>query len=739
MDYEKLSRDELLSLLRELTLQGAETPPRRSEPERLLHELQVHQIELEMQNRELSEAQGALEESRNRYADLYDFAPVAYCTIDDRGLVEELNLTAATLFGRERPKAIGRSLTSLVHFENPQTFWHHLGACILSAEAVVSEFRLVVDGRIVQVEAISVPVFKLGPRPRTFRTAFMDITRRMRAETEREAAYASEQRLRGLLEMLDRAQIEATAALARPSGSSLQDVMDVIVRHARQATDACAAFLELRHLAHQFGPLKAVCSGTRGEHAQADETHSLAVPLRYGERTLADLRVTRTSAQGSFAADAARALELLAERLTSSLEIARLRALEARETLRLSLLEQVDRRLHLTCEADDAKLAVGEVGQALVPAFADLCVVHLMRDGRAELQRLAHVDRERERELLAQLQDAPLQGRFTRALSELARSRQPHLMRLGSLGVSDVDAPYADLTQTLRSTSLIVAPLWARDRLHGTICFGRESMGEDYELSLLGWAQEIAGRCASALDTAHLLHELREAVQWRENLMAMISHDLKSPLSAISLSAMSMTPEEPIVERRSSHKQLDLIRRSADHMNRMVSDLLSASLLEAGSFRVELHRESAYELAEEACELVEPLLKARSLQLEKAFIKELPFVFADRGSILRVFSNLLGNAAKFTPKNGQVRVSASSSDTRVMFSISDTGPGIPEAQQPRLFERYWKGRKGGAGLGLGLYISKAIVEAHEGRIWLESGSELGARFCFELPRCDPAH
>jgi PAS domain S-box-containing protein len=738
MDYEKFSHEELVSALRELQhTQAAKDGPAQ---ERLLHELQVHQVELEMQNRELREAQGELEESRNRYADLYDFAPVAYCTLDVRGSIEELNLTAATLFGRERDRALGQPFARLVSLENPERFWHHLSVCVATARPVVSEFTLLLNDRKVHVEAVSVPVMDLGAKPRAFRTAFTDITHRKRAEAEREVAYASEQRLRSLLEALDHAQMETSTALASQGRAGLEQVMATIVRHARRITEARWARLELSRQAGLFWPVKNECKED-GARCPADhEGPETSAPLCYAGRTVARLSVGRAADDVPFAQEARHALAMLAERLVCNLEIARLHAVGALETLRLSLLERVASKLRSAQESAAITSAVGDIAQEIVPDFADVCLVHLTHDGELRLSALHHVDPDQRRALAGQLRDEQAQRAFADSLSELARSREPHLIQLAVRELSGAEAPpFGVLTGALQATSLIIAPLWARNRLLGTLCFGRFDPSETYDLRSLSWAGEIADRCASALDTGHLLQELREAVQWRENLMAMISHDLKNPLSAISLSAQSMTPETPVVERRSSHKQVDLIRRSANHMQHMINDLLSASLLEAGSFRVELRRESAYELLEEACELAEPLLIARSLVLEKAFVKDLPFVFADREAVQRVFSNLLGNAAKFTPQGGRICVSASSGHGRVLFSVRDTGPGIREEHRSHLFERYWKGRKSGLGLGLGLYISKAIVEAHEGRIWIEGDSEPGSTFCFELRRCDPAH
>jgi PAS domain S-box-containing protein len=742
MEYEKLSREELVQRLRELTRGDTISAGQQPLAERLLHELQVHQLELEMQNRELREAQSALEESRNRYADLYDFAPVAYCTVDNRGLVEELNLTAAALFGRPRERAIARPLISLVRFENPQSFWHHLGACLQSSEPVVSEFRLILPNRIVHVQAISMPVPTLGGSARRlFRTAFVDITQRKRAEVQCEAAYASEQRLRSLLESLDRVHIEAAAVLAGPGRAGLREVMDVIVRHACRITGADAADLELRQPAEPLGKLKVAYMEPPGDVPLTEDAYALRAQLRYGERTLADLTLTRAHVRGPFAKGAQGALEMLAERLASSVEIARLRMVEARETLRLSLLERVDRELRHAWDVQTAKLALREVAAVLVPEFAELCLVHLAHEGAAgaALQRVVHADRARESVLGARLRDPAVQSLVASTLSELASLGEAPILHLLDPEAEGAEAPHAGLARALEMSSLIVVPLWSRERPLGMICFGRMPAREPYDQGLLAWAQEIAARCAAALDSALLVHELREALQWRENLMAMISHDLKSPLSAITLSAKSLLPEQPLVERRSSRRQVELIRRSADHMRHMINDLLSASLLQAGSLHVEPRRESAYQLASEACELATPLLTARGLQLERELPEDLPCVLADRDLIQRVFANLLGNAAKFTPRGGRVRVSANCSDDKVRFCVSDTGPGVPEEQRSRLFDRYWRGNKGGAGLGLGLYIAKAILDAHRGQLWLESGAEEGATFCFALRRCDPVH
>lgn len=464
--------------------------------------------------------------------------------------------------------------------------------------------------------------------------------------------------------------------------------------------------------------------------------HRIDLCLAYGGRTLGRLSVARDV---PFSGEEQMALDLLARHLSSDLEIARVQAIDARDRLRLSLLERVASRLRNVRDLASARGALAEVGDALVPDFADLCMVYLVQNGQLSLLCMRHREVDQQQLLAARLASPVAERAIARSLSELAMSRQPQQLRRGAATAGGaLSPPFDELMQTLQSETLIAAPMWARGKPIGVMCFGQQSSADTGRLSTaLTWAQEISERCASAFDCGALVEELREAILSRDNLMAMVAHDLKGPLSAISLSAMSMIPEEAQLERRSSHKQLKLIRRAAEHMHHMVNDLLSASALEARPFGVEPVRVSAYELVEDACQLAEPLLRARSLHLERKFTEELPVVFADREAIERVFANLLGNAAKFTPQGGRVRVSASGGDGRVVvFRVSDTGPGIPEEQQARVFECYWKAHKRSGGLGLGLYIAKAIVEAHGGRIWLETDAG-GATFCFELPCCEP--
>jgi len=172
MNLEQMSKDELLAELRRL-LEREQNAEKAHD--RVVHDLRVHQVELELQNRSLREAQDALEESRNRFEELYDFAPVAYFTLDDKGRVLEANLTGATMVGTDRAKIIGKPLLTLVKMPDQADFWQHLRRCGQERKAVVSELRFSTARRDLRhIQAVSVPVFDASGTPTAFRTSFTD-------------------------------------------------------------------------------------------------------------------------------------------------------------------------------------------------------------------------------------------------------------------------------------------------------------------------------------------------------------------------------------------------------------------------------------------------------------------------------------------------------------------------------------------------------------------------------------
>ena len=216
----------------------------------------------------------------------------------------------------------------------------------------------------------------------------------------------------------------------------------------------------------------------------------------------------------------------------------------------------------------------------------------------------------------------------------------------------------------------------------------------------------------------------------------MVSHDLKNPVATIQM-AVSFLLEE-IVPNDAAHelerKQLNAIHRSAQRMYRLIHDLLDVAAIEARQLKVTLSPLAVDVLIADALELLGPLAAAKRIAIVTAASAALPPVSADRDRVLQVFSNLGGNALKFTPNDGQVELHALLRDSMVEFGVRDTGPGIGSDELPHVFDRFWQAqRTGRGGVGLGLAIAKGIVEAHGGEIHAESEPGRGSRFVFTLP------
>ncbi len=746
MNYEKMSREELVATLVSMVAAHSTEAAQAEDAVRLFHDLQVHQIELEVQNHELREARRELEESRDRYAELYELAPVPYFSIDEQGVVRDLNRCASDFLGAERDRILGRPITNFLKFSEPSVFWQHLGRCAESGQPVVSEFRLRVGDRTCDVEATSVATSstEAALKPKTVRTTFADITGHKQIEAELAIACAAEQGLRAQIEAIDRAHSEVSSALAAAREHRVGQVVQTILRHAMTLTNAHRADLQFVD-GVEFGP-EMPRRFSSGEAVAVPCAH-FYTPLAFAGQQLAVLTIYPAQSLGPDAAAVERTLAMYGERIASALEVARLQTLDCRERERLATLEQITRDLETAQTVTEVERALGSVARHTVPSVARACTVHLCRGEQLKLVGCQHVDSAHQPRFEATLLKP--RAELEQALRKLAELDEPQAFPLLP---SEKGGP-SPLTETNRRALgevfggqlLVVTPLSSRGRALGVMCFVHklETASNGHEDTphapqrerrddALARARAIAARCAAALNINQLVAELQEAVRWRESVMAAVSHDLRGPLNTIALSANAITEGRQHTEKACGEKHVDLIRRSVAHMDDMINDLVTMSALESGTFQVDARQLSARDLMREACDVAEPLARARSIRLECA-TSPLPALVADRTRILRVFGNLIGNAIKYTPSGGTIRVEGSWLGDRVRFSVSDSGSGIPELDRGKIFERFWRRNLREHGLGLGLYIARSIVESHGGTIWVETASLGGAKFCFELP------
>ena len=236
--------------------------------------------------------------------------------------------------------------------------------------------------------------------------------------------------------------------------------------------------------------------------------------------------------------------------------------------------------------------------------------------------------------------------------------------------------------------------------------------------------------------TARRLVEEQAATRARDQILGIVAHDLRNPLSTILMSAQLL--REVLPADSATHRQAEIIGRAGAQMKRLIQDLLDVKRIESGRLVIEPRSISVTGLLREAGEMLRAHAAANSLALEVEAPADLPEVWADPQRIQQVLANLIGNAVKFTPKGGRISMHASRVEREVRVVVADTGDGIPSDQLPLVFGQFWQGsRTDKRGIGLGLAIARGIVEAHGGRIWVESIVGTGSEFSFTLPVSEP--
>ncbi|MBK7862881.1 MAG: PAS domain-containing protein [Archangiaceae bacterium] len=578
---EQMTRDELLLAVQEAQ-QDAESARSALTHERVLHDLQVHQIELEMQNRELREAQLALEESRTRYAELYDFAPVGYCTLEPSGKIRDANLTLCALLSIERQTLVGMPLGAYVVMDDRVALRLHLRRCSSEKERVTTELRLNLPRMgVVTFQMVSTPVLQRDGSVVGCKTALTDVSQLKRSE------------------------------------------------------------------------------------------------LR---------------------------LELLAR---SSLALSR--SFEVQTTVR-------------------------EVVDSLVPAIADLAIVDVASD-RAEWTRVAVAALPERRAVAEALKRVPpprceltepvyLAEATAQALSPLLGERDDREAVLTAAGV----------------TSQILVPLTVRGEIAGVLGLAMSDSRRRYGSADVDFAMDLATRIAVAVDSARLYRHSERVSRNRQDILSIVSHELKTPLAGVSLSTDVMLHAAPGHDRRDDRRHIERIRTGVSQMRKMIDDLLDFSSLESGHLSIDPRPTDVISIVDESIEMFTPFALEKELKLERGS-SGAPEVMADRGRVLQVLANLLSNAIKFSVSGGAVTISveAIEGERTVRVRVKDTGPGLPKPAMLHLFERYWQAQETASqGRGLGLYISKGIIEAHRGVIWVESQPGSGTSFYFTLPIAERA-
>jgi DNA-binding NarL/FixJ family response regulator/signal transduction histidine kinase len=383
------------------------------------------------------------------------------------------------------------------------------------------------------------------------------------------------------------------------------------------------------------------------------------------------------------------------------------------------------------------------VARLAVPTIADWCVVDVL-DGDGSLQsvQLAAADPAKERVLEAMLMRFPhAPGPSPHPVQRVLDSREPILvneMTPGFIAGSVENEDHLRIMMQLGPVSAMYLPLSARDQVLGAITLISAESGRRYTAHDLWLAGELARRAALAIENAHLYKRARAATRAREEVLAVVAHDLRNPLSAIRMVGSLLLEDDLSPEQ--TRVQTEAMLRSAEQMDRLIADLLDIARIDAGTLAVDPAAVSLEETILDAVREIEPAARDRRVSLETDVEPDLPLVWADAGRILQVLSNFLGNAVRHTPLGTIVTVQARRLGREVLLSVSDTGNGIEPEHMPHLFDRFWQARpQTRSGAGLGLSIARGIVEAHRGRIWASSAPGEGATFFITLPLAREQH
>jgi PAS domain S-box-containing protein len=387
----------------------------------------------------------------------------------------------------------------------------------------------------------------------------------------------------------------------------------------------------------------------------------------------------------------------------------------------------------------DYETTLVSVVRLAVQNIADWCAVDVV-DKQGKLQRLKVASADPAKAALcAVLEQMPPNRDLPNFVRSVSEGGRPILVEHVTSEWVESFAQTREHLRALLATgvmSLIAVPLTMRGQPLGVLVFGSSTPSRVYGQGDLRVVEALADRAAAAIENARLYRASLHATRLRDEVLGVVAHDLRNPLSAILLQAAALT-RHGLEPEPQSHKQMEAIHRAATRMNRLIQDLLDVALMESGQLTIEPARLSARELIVYAVEMQRPLASSSGVELG-VDVDDVPDVWGDRHRLLQVFENLIGNAIKFTKAGGLVTTGAASGDHAVVFWVTDTGSGMPSDELPRVFDRFWQrtsARHQGAGLGLA--IAKAIVEAHGGRIWVDSIEGHGTTFSFTIPTGSP--
>jgi PAS domain S-box-containing protein len=402
--------------------------------------------------------------------------------------------------------------------------------------------------------------------------------------------------------------------------------------------------------------------------------------------------------------------------------------------------------------------ALRQLAQAVTGALKVTDVMRHVAEGAMEISSAmgAYVEQvidDRSIEIVAATgQGAPPVGQrfaFPGSLTdEIIRNREPIFLE-GMEGIGAAMAPY--LAEHCPQCSVFLLPIFAEARTLGALVLVRGPHEPRFDESVVTHLRTLGDLASIALQKLLALaeserrrKEAEAAVKARDEVLSVVSHDLRNPVSTVAMSASLLLDTDIQLTAEQRHAQLDIIKRSAHRMNRLIQDLLDVARIEGNRLRISCRCENPSALALEVLESFRIIAGTKGIAIDADIAKDLRRVHVDRDRVIQLLSNYMNNALKFAgsrKEGGRVTLRLRATEGGgVIYSVTDNGPGIPQEELPKVFERFWQSKRTAhMGTGLGLAVAQGIARAHRGSVRVESTPDEATTFYFEVPRsreCD---
>lgn len=723
-----------------------------SELPAIIHELHVHQIELEMQNDELRLAQEALQKTQKKYFDLFNFAPVGYLTLDQRGIVKDINLSGATMLERERRFVTERPF--IAHLESTQRiFMDHLDSVFKSQYPQTCELILKSQTRQQTYVRLRSVVRSDDTGPICW-SVMTDITDLRQAENAR---MASEAQLHLALESVPMGIWHKAFATNEVIWS--EHVGPIFGLSRGQKIQNFDELLNLVHPADRFGVKQAVDGSRHGR----SYTLQFRVVWPNGEihwiesqgRSYLDPSGKPVEAAGTIRDITARKEMELALQEEQSL-------LAERVQERTAELVQANQALSVSQQRTEALYKFSRVimEAPYVITLLDLAAEAISTILPADRVLIYHLDSEQE-EVLHFVKAGPgAQTTPQVSYEELSDGLTGWVIREGKPALSAGSAldprestAVQQRREEVRAGSTLVVPMVHHGKILGTVTAVNPPDGLEFTEDDVEMIQSMANQTAVILKNISLTDSLRSQSQaltkanlelartarLKDEFLANMSHELRSPLNAIL--GMSELLKKHVYGELNVKQQraVNYIDEGGTHLLNLINDILDISKIEAEMLTLSLSKVPIVDMSEASLRFVKAPAMAKNIKLTANIDPSLGTIEADERRLKQILVNLLYNAVKFTPDDGEVGldVSRDTENSAILFSVWDTGIGISEADQQRLFEPFVqidsRLAREHEGTGLGLALVYRLTELHGGSVHLQSTLGQGSRFTITLP------